>query len=1247
MITKLFPNQCNVYARGPVGENVMHVAMLLNTPSTLAITRYLVKLYGTQLVNCPIQERNAPHDPPGTYEGQTALHIAVVNRDFDMVKFLVQAGADIRARAWGTFFAPGGSMYCGEFPLSFAAVTGQKDVVAYLKRHGAQVNADVDALGNTALHLCVIHGQPDMYDFLVDYCAASDAVRNTAGLTPIVLAGQLGRTAMFQHIYSRRRRAFYSFGRVTSYSLALREIDTVQDEDDGAAPGGDGGYVPNVLEAVLRKRHLHMLQEPLLTTLLQHKWEAFARYQFVAHFLGYLLLEVSQTLLIWMHSDKALWNGPARASQEFVGVILALALLGVEVMDYVNWSREAYHRRLTMTVHKATDPPLYPIPGEMRDARDGRQSLFARLSARMGFAQPGASTSSSTSPGSALLGARSDGGYARGRSTSDSGVGSPPRGVSYPGAPGGGHNKRLSLELPASADASMHRRSHDDPIDLRPGMGGQVIGEGRGAEGVAVVDSGFTADPPTPLQRGGGSGSVTEGENAGVARVSTSLLATARSGPGPLGEAREEGPAAPDGADGGGAPAPSRASRPSGGGDASGPLPPPGGQGGGEEDDEGALDVVSVGLRSSRMRSSLAEPGSSPALAAAGDAATPAAAGGGRTVTFSDAPRMVRSASGRSLAAASAAAAAAASSAGAAGDSGSPRASGALGDRRGAPSPFAHGPVAALSTEGSGPGGAPPGFGTPGARPRLHAASTPLLGDAGSIDALGAAASPARPTPGGMPRARSFQGVASMASSTDGSAHGGSFHGGSLAFAALARAATAGDIVGTGSSPTDPLHAVQMLERQRTRARSGGGDLPAAHALKRTPAPSSLSGGRAPGAAAADGSGGGGGAGSGSGGAPGAPGGPGGPAGGGGGGGDRGDGASSVGAGDAFGAKADLERGGTALDPHKTRLCALLETTYEGMVRMVEDPWLFVWHLHLLLTLLHFIIWVASYGFVGGRGPHDIGVAELDDVVVSMMGLSGWLAVIYFFRGLRSTGKLAVVLERCITDVLKFVSLYVLWNLGFTLAFYTMQNGTLDVVSGIVRDTEGLLKLSQNEPDPFSSIGLTMVTLVNLGTGLSHYEYALTCKNSYTLSAVLCTLYYLIYMATVVLLLLNLLTAMIINTWVTTQAAAEEHWRHRWAIYVVKAERRLPAGLVRRLRLGTRTWDPAARKPLYSHVFETVDDDPGGSGTSGAASGSGGAGGAGAGAGAGGDAGGRRGALDGQIRSLEALLEDLRRRRGS
>jgi len=36
-----------------------------------------------------------------------------------------------------------------------------------------------------------------------------------------------------------------------------------------------------------------------------------------------------------------------------------------------------------------------------------------------------------------------------------------------------------------------------------------------------------------------------------------------------------------------------------------------------------------------------------------------------------------------------------------------------------------------------------------------------------------------------------------------------------------------------------------------------------------------------------------------------------------------------------------------------------------------------------------------------------------------------------------------VVLEHGIVDVMKFVSLYILWNLGFTLAFYTMQVSAL------------------------------------------------------------------------------------------------------------------------------------------------------------------------------------------------------------
>ena len=77
------------------------------------------------------------------------------------------------------------------------------------------MNTDKDAHGNTALHMCVYHDQKDMYDFLIDYCGASERVRNHAGLTALVLAATIGKEDMFQHIYNRRRRAFYAFGKVS------------------------------------------------------------------------------------------------------------------------------------------------------------------------------------------------------------------------------------------------------------------------------------------------------------------------------------------------------------------------------------------------------------------------------------------------------------------------------------------------------------------------------------------------------------------------------------------------------------------------------------------------------------------------------------------------------------------------------------------------------------------------------------------------------------------------------------------------------------------------------------------------------------------------------------------------------------------------------------------------------------------------------------------------------------------------
>jgi hypothetical protein len=56
---------------------------------------------------------------------------------------------------------------------------------------------------------------------------------------------------------------------------------------------------------------------------------------------------------------------------------------------------------------------------------------------------------------------------------------------------------------------------------------------------------------------------------------------------------------------------------------------------------------------------------------------------------------------------------------------------------------------------------------------------------------------------------------------------------------------------------------------------------------------------------------------------------------------------------------------------------------------------------------------------------------------------------------------------------------------------------------------------------------------------------------------------------------------MIIRTYNTAQEDGVRHWRRRWAIYVVKSERRMPSGWLQHHRLGQRTWDPRLQRTVY------------------------------------------------------------------
>lgn len=220
---------CEVHQRGALGETALHTAALFDSPEAALVLMEAAP----ELVFEPMTSE--------LFEGQTALHIAIMNQNVNLVKALLAHGASVSARATGAAFRHSARnlIYFGEHPLSFAACVGSEEIVRLLIEHGADIRAQ-DSLGNTVLHILVL--QPNkpfacqMYNLLLSHdghgarLPALDLVPNHQGLTPFKLAGVEGNTMMFQHLMQKRKHVQWTCGPLTSTLYDLTEIDSSGDE---------------------------------------------------------------------------------------------------------------------------------------------------------------------------------------------------------------------------------------------------------------------------------------------------------------------------------------------------------------------------------------------------------------------------------------------------------------------------------------------------------------------------------------------------------------------------------------------------------------------------------------------------------------------------------------------------------------------------------------------------------------------------------------------------------------------------------------------------------------------------------------------------------------------------------------------------------------------------------------------------------------------------------------------------------
>ncbi|CAH2220173.1 transient receptor potential cation channel subfamily V member 2-like isoform X1 [Pelobates cultripes] len=262
---------------------------------------------------------NAPYTN-AYFHGQTALHIAIEKRNFQLVELLIKTQANVHAKADGEFFQKkkkGVGFYFGELPLSLAACTNQPDIVNFLLNNPYRKAdlAAIDSHGNTVLHALVLVADnteentetvTKMYDDILKKSVKInpqlrlEEIPNKEGLTPLKLAAKTGKIELFRHILRReitepeyrhlsRKFTEWTYGPVHTSLYDLSSVDTHERD--------------SVLETIVFKsnannRHDMIVLEPI-NQLLQDKWDAFAGKIFYLKFLLYIAYMIIFTVTVY------------------------------------------------------------------------------------------------------------------------------------------------------------------------------------------------------------------------------------------------------------------------------------------------------------------------------------------------------------------------------------------------------------------------------------------------------------------------------------------------------------------------------------------------------------------------------------------------------------------------------------------------------------------------------------------------------------------------------------------------------------------------------------------------------------------------------------------------------------------------------------------------------------------------------------------------------------------------------------
>ncbi|KAL1138771.1 hypothetical protein AAG570_008833 [Ranatra chinensis] len=190
-----------------------------------------------------------------------------------------------------------------------------------------------------------------------------------------------------------------------------------------------------------------------------------------------------------------------------------------------------------------------------------------------------------------------------------------------------------------------------------------------------------------------------------------------------------------------------------------------------------------------------------------------------------------------------------------------------------------------------------------------------------------------------------------------------------------------------------------------------------------------------------------------------------------------------------------------------------------------------------------------------------IGDRQTEEIILVFAVPGSWFLLMFFAGAVRLTGPFVTMVYSMITgDMLTFGIIYTVMLFGFSQSFYFLYKGMPNVKTSL-----------------YSSYPSTWMALFHITMG--DYNYAELAHTTYP---TLAKTVFAIFMVLVPILLLNMLIAMMGNTYAHVIEQSEKEWVKQWAKIVVSLERAIPQGEARQylqeysIKLGGPSDDPAA-----------------------------------------------------------------------